>query len=242
LTLIEPSAEEWPSSHSNETLNPLFYFTDVKDFTLVRIYNTVSSSNPAISYGPTQFRELKLTINDNRTDLHGRFDHQTLSNPINGRKIIYAATRFGSDISSLDSTIFCCLQEKFKARVDINDLSQINARKISFIHTKRNLKLLDFRNDGLSRVNAPKTIISSVHRPLTQAWACHFYKIFSDIDGIIYPSYRMSDLVSSAECSQYSVVALFERMENELICHKDLDLNKFRNVIEIFNRKFYPLL
>ena len=120
------------------------------------------------------------------------------------RGILYTAFEFS-----------CCLVEVFS---DTLPLIEITDHQVVLLTAKRDLMLLDIRDQGAMRAGANEASLAKTDkRSITQAWSRCFYEekaIYSEIDGIIY---------RSAHNNQDSIV-FYERAKDYLTYDPDADV------------------
>ncbi len=112
-------------------------------------------------------------------------------------------------ISYLAFTLSGCLVEVFgdQGCVEITD-----KYKIAILTSKKDLKLLDVRDNGAMLAGANEaTLAKTDKRSVSQAWSRYFYEqkaIYSDIHGIIYRNAHNNE----------EAIALYERAKRLLTC------------------------
>lgn len=76
---------------------------------------------------------------------------------------------------------------------------------------RRDLRLLDLRNNGAMRAGTKAAIAKVSERRLSQAWSRHFYKtpeIYGEVDGVIYLNAHNDE----------DAIAFYERASGALEC------------------------
>lgn len=144
-----------------------------------------------------------------------RFDHQRGNPPRTDykartcqpcedreRSICYVAPKFSS-----------CLVEVFGDRPEAAEITEEHL--FAILTAKRDLKLLDIRNEGAMRAGAnDATLAKSNRRIVTQAWSRLFYEyqiIYPEIDGIIYGNAHNNE----------DAIAFYERGKKHLNCKQE---------------------
>ena len=108
-------------------------------------------------------------------------------------------------------SLSCCLVETFGDSGVIN----IKEQRLAFLALKRQLKLLELRENGAMKVGSVAALAQTADREISQAWSRYFYTSYPDIDGIIYYNAHNYE----------DAIALYERAEDALTCVKDIALS-----------------
>jgi hypothetical protein len=185
-----------PLSSSDDRANPIFY-TLKKGTKLFRIYRCTSEYCPS----PLDFRYYGPL---------NRFDHHRGEPPYLTYKVQESKPSKDSQrgISYFGKEFSCCLVEVFGNTADAAYITE--EYSLVILKAKKDLNLLDIRNNGAMRAGANEASLSKVGKyEVSQAWSRYFYnqtKIYTEIQGIIY---------CNAHNNEESI-ALYDRAENLL--------------------------
>jgi RES domain len=188
-----------PSLSRADQADPIFYTLE-KGTTIYRIF-TKKYYRSALDFryhGPLH-RFDHQRGNPPRTDYKARRCHACEDIE---RGICYVAPEFSS-----------CLVEVFGDRPEAAEITEEHL--FAILTAKRNLKLLDIRNNGAMRAGANDATLAKLNRRIvTQAWSRLFYEYqarYPEIYGIIY---------GNAHNNQ-DAIAFYERGEKHLDCESE---------------------
>lgn len=188
-----------------ERVKPKFY-TLMEGTKLYRIYETKYCPKP------TDFRYCG--------PMH-RFDHHQ-SEPA---CVDYKPQKYNASNNSQRGILYvglefsCCLVEIFGSTPHAAYID--DKRWLAILTSKKDLTLLDIRNNGAMLVGANMATVGTSERSITQAWSRHFYErtdIFTKVHGIIYCNVHNGE----------DAIAFYERAEN-LFAYSSEDVFKLNN-------------